>query len=74
MNEQTDVERVSEHFPPDVRTALQQAARTPGQLAKLIAIDHVIATAKLRHPELFRVEDEPAPLSPGQAADLFQEA
>ncbi len=53
---------LSQHFPPEVREALARAAATPTHgdgLARTRAVDRVIAAARLKYPELFRVEEEP---------------
>lgn len=51
---------VANHFPPEVRDALVQAARTPvaseADLSRLKAINQAIERARLKYPKLFRVE------------------
>lgn len=49
---------VSQHFPPDVRARLVEAARVPvteaDPMARVRAVDRAVAWARLRYPEMFR--------------------
>jgi len=49
-------DQVSSHFPPQVRDALVAAAQLGHPTDRVDAIDHVVATAKTRYPQLFRKE------------------
>jgi hypothetical protein len=54
---------LSNHFPPDIRDALVQAASTPvcaeWDTARQRAIDAAVRRARLRYPELFQADPEP---------------
>ena len=55
----------SEHFPPDVRAALQHAADIADPSERLRAINEATRFARQQHAELFRPTESEESMLPG---------